>query len=194
MSSRTRTTLASIAVAGVLALTVAGCGDDPGAADASSATDPTTAAPATAEQAASVSITDPWVKAADSGMTAAFGTLVNAGSEDVVVTAATSDITSAMELHETVENQDGSMAMQPKEGGFTIPAGGEHELSPGGDHLMIMDLNRALEPGQDVTITLTLEDGSTTDVQATVKNFTGADEEYQSGDMDMDSSKGSGGM
>jgi periplasmic copper chaperone A len=197
---KTRTTLASIAASGVLALTAAGCGDSSAAGDSADAAEPTTSAPAraagTADQAAELTVQDPWVKAADSGMTAAFGTLVNSGTDDVVVTSATSDITSAMELHETVENADGSMAMQPKQGGFTVPAGGEHELAPGGDHLMIMNLTRPIQPGEDVTITLTFADGSTQDLTATVKNFTGADEQYQNGDMDMDmdSSEGSGGM
>ncbi len=102
-----------------------------------------------------------------------------------------------MELHETVENSDGSMAMQPKDGGFTVAAGADHELAPGGDHIMIMDLIKALEPGEVVTITLTLADGSTMDVDATVKKFSGAQEDYQDGedpgmgDMDMGSSEDS---
>ena len=49
---------------------------------------------------------------------------------------------------------------------------------------MIMDLNRALKPGETVTIKLTIADGSTTEIDATVKKFTGADEKYQNGDMD----------
>ena len=164
----------------LLTLALGACGSD---SSGDAASDSGSAPGSMPTQASSLAMTDPWVKAADSGMTAAFGTLVNNGSSDIVVTAATSDITSTMELHETVQNDDGTMAMQPKEGGFTIPAGGEHELAPGGDHLMIMDLDRALKPGEMVIIELTLEDGSTTEIDATVKTFPGADEEYQNGDM-----------
>lgn len=184
--------------ASVLAVILTACGSEATDSSSDTGTDRSStesgdgaAEEAAADEAAVISITDPWVKSAKNGMTAAFGTLVNNGDSDVVVASATSEITSTMELHETVENDDGTMAMQPKEGGFTIPAGGEHELEPGGDHLMIMDLKRPLKPGEVVTVTLVMEDGSEMEVEATVKNFTGADEEYQNGDMDMGSDEDS---
>lgn len=180
---RTTTTLRAAIGAVALSAALAACGSD-GSDDAPVATDSTTGSSTEAE---ALTVTDPWVKAAETGMTGAFGTLVNSGEEDVTVVSAAADITDMMELHETVQTDDGAMAMQPKEGGFVVPAGGEHELAPGGDHLMIMDLLRAVEPGEAVTITLTLGDGSTADVEATVKSFTGADENYLDGDMDMGS-------
>lgn len=180
----------ALGTCGAAALTLvlaSACGSDsesPSATDdsasVSSADDAASAAPA--DEASAVSIEDPWVKSAESGMTAAFGTLVNGGDDDITVVSAASDITDYLELHETVANDAGAMVMQPKEGGFTIPGGGTHELDPGGDHLMVMDLTRALEPGEDVSITLTMADGSTKEVVATVKDFDGADEEYQDGD------------
>ena len=179
---------------GALALSTAlgACGSE-GSDDATSASEaltstpsPDAAATAAATEAESLTMTDPWVKSAEEGMTAAFGTLVNSGDSDVTIVSAETDITDTMELHETVQNDDGAMAMQEKDGGFVVPAGGEHELAPGGDHLMIMDLLRPVGPGEAVTITLTLDDGSTADVEATVKDFTGADEEYQDGDSGMD--------
>jgi copper(I)-binding protein len=179
-TSRLGSTLASMAIAGALAGGLTACGDDTsGSAGSSSSSGAPSESADTLDEAASLAVTDPWVKAADSGMTAAFGTLVNSGETDVVVISATSEITPMMELHETVENADGGMAMQPKQGGFTVPAGGEHELAPGGDHLMIMDLTTPVMPGELVTITLMLQDGSTVEVEATVKSFSGADEEYQ---------------
>ncbi|WP_433550265.1 copper chaperone PCu(A)C [Micromonospora zamorensis] len=45
-----------------------------------------------------IGIRDPWVKAADKGMTAAFGTLANDGDSDVTLTSATTSV-SSMELH-----------------------------------------------------------------------------------------------
>lgn len=176
----------------LLVLTLAACGDDD-----SSATDAATTGVAAegdaqaTDESAFVTVTDPWIKAAKSGMTAAFGTLVNDGPEDVTLTEVTSNITSAMELHETVQNDDGSMAMQPKDGGFVIPAGGEHLLEPGGDHIMAMDLMRPLKTGEVIRFTLTFADGSTTELDATVKPFTGADESYQGGEMDGEMDMGS---
>ena len=142
-------------------------------------------------EAAGVTIEDPWVKAADSGMTAAFGTLSNSSDEDVVVVSAESSPTSSMELHEMTTDDSGSMVMRPKEGGFVIPAGGTHQLDPGSDHLMFMDVTDAIEPGDDVDVTLTFEDGSTMEFTAAGHSFSGADEEYM-GDMDEDMDMGLG--
>ncbi|MDP9793493.1 copper(I)-binding protein [Catenuloplanes nepalensis] len=150
--------------------------------------DSTTAAPApSATTAASapaatsgLTMTDPWIKAADEGMTAAFGTLVNGGTTDITVVSAATAVSPMMELHETTM-VNGAMQMQPKQGGFTIPAGGEHVLEPGGDHIMMMGLTTPVKAGDQVPMTLTLGDGSTVQFTAVGKPFTGAQESYAPG-------------
>lgn len=153
-------------------------------------TEDATATPAAAD-ADALDITDPWVKAADEGMTAAFGTLTNDSDTDVRIVSATSEVTSSMELHEMATGDDGAMVMRQKEGGFVIEAGATHELSPGGDHLMFMDLTTPVQPGDEVTVTLTAEDGSTFEFTAPGRSYSGANEEYDGGehgeeDMEMD--------
>ncbi|MGL5442333.1 MAG: copper chaperone PCu(A)C, partial [[Mycobacterium] stephanolepidis] len=69
--------------------------------------------------------------------------------------------------------------MRPKEGGVAIPANGEHKLSPGGDHVMLMGLTTPLRPGQDVVITLAFQDGSTKPLTAQIRDFAGGNENYQ---------------
>lgn len=171
-----KSTLSAVLLCGLLAPGLAACGtDDPPASGSTSASPSATAR----TQAESLTVTDPWVKAAGSGMTAAFGTLSNTSDADIDVVGASTTVNDMTELHETVENADGSMAMRPKEGGFVVPAGGELTLAPGGDHLMLMDLKGPVAAGTTVTITLTLADGSTTEVEATVKPFEGGDEKYQ---------------
>lgn len=155
---------------------------------ACSSTTPTPAA-SSAATAQALSVTDPWVKAADSGMTAAFGTLVNDSDQDAHIVSATTDL-STMELHEMATNDAGEMVMRPKEGGFVVPAHGQLELGPGGDHLMFMDLTAPIEPGDDVSITLQADDGSSFTFSAPARSFSGADESYDgdgagTGDMDM---------
>ncbi|MEQ6903193.1 copper chaperone PCu(A)C [Nocardioides sp. YIM 152588] len=171
-------------LAALLVPGLAACGsdDDGTAADTASAAAPAGAA------ADAVTVTDPWVKAVDGEMSAAFGVLTNDSDADVTLVSAETEVSGMVELHETVQNDDGSMAMQAKEGGFAIPAGGEHVLEPGGDHIMLMGLTGALEAGTTVTLTLTFDDGSTTELEATVKPFDGADEEYQDGDDSHDMS------
>ncbi len=134
-----------------------------------------------ATQAELVSVTDPWVKAAATGdgMTAAFGTLANDGDQEAVIVAAhAEEVSDLVELHEVVSGDDGNMVMREKDGGFSVAAGAEHELSPGADHIMIMGLTQDLEPGAEVTVTLEFDDGSTQEFTAPVKDFEGANESY----------------
>jgi len=73
------------------------------------------------------------------------------------------------------------MVMQEKEGGFVVKAKGTHELSPGGDHLMLMKPGRAIEAGDEVSFTLKLADGTTVGFRAIAKPFAGAQESYAPG-------------
>lgn len=130
------------------------------------------------ESAATVTVSDQWVKAAEAGITGAFGNLKNSGATEATVVSATSPSAGRVELHEVV-GQPGSTVMQPKQGGFVIPAGGTHVLAPGGDHLMLMDLKAPLKAGSEVEVTLTLADGATIPFTAQVRDFAGAGENYQ---------------
>ncbi|HWS56942.1 MAG TPA: copper chaperone PCu(A)C [Actinotalea sp.] len=131
--------------------------------------------PATDEPA--LTVTDPWVKAADAGMTAAFGTLVNHTDEEIRIVAAGTDL-ATVELHEVAAGADGAMVMRPKVGGFAVPADGSHELMPGGDHLMLMALTAPVQPGDEIEITLESADGSTWTFTASARTFDGAQEDY----------------
>ena len=104
----------------------------------------------------------------------------NDSDHDITIVGASSDAATMVELHEVVD-----AVMQQVDGGLTIPAGGELTLQPGGFHLMFMGIPAPLMAGDEVSVTLELEDGSTLPFTAVVKDFTGADEEY-AGDMDMD--------
>jgi len=140
-------------------------------------TDGAPAAAPTTPPSAPLAVRDMWVKTAESGMTAAFGTLVNTGDTDVQVVKATSTASPVMELHE-VADVDGTMVMRPKDGGFTVPANGGHTLEPGGDHLMLMDLTAPVKAGDEVRFTLTFADGRTFAFTAVAKDFAGGNESY----------------
>lgn len=178
ITRNTRTRLGVLLVASALALS--GCATStPGSTSSDGGM--------TADAASAVSISDAWVKAADSGMSAGFGELENDGATDVTVVSATTAASSMLELHETVENEAGEMVMRQIEGGFVIPAGGSLALQPGGNHIMLMDLTAPLKAGEEVTFTLTFSDDSTFSFTAPVKDYSGANENYESDDMsDMD--------
>lgn len=160
----------SLAAAALVLAVASACGDtsaDSAAAEPQAAPTPS---------AGVLEIRDPWVKAADKGMTAAFASLVNNTGADVTVTKAETAI-SPMELHE-MAMQDGEMVMKPKAEGFVVKAGATHTLEPGGDHLMLMNLSKPVKPGDEVAVTLTFADGKTTQFTAVGKPFTGAQESY----------------
>ena len=170
----------AVTASAALALTL-GLGACGGSTTTTSTTTPAATAAKANGQAASVTVSDPWVKAVDTGMTGAFFVLKNTGSSPVHLVSAKSAISPMMQLHETVMGTGGTMAMQEKPGGFTIPAGGSHEFKPGGDHVMFMGISAPVKSGTTVTFTLAFEDGSTLPVTAEVRTFTGAKETYVPG-------------
>ncbi|MFC4335968.1 copper chaperone PCu(A)C [Salininema proteolyticum] len=156
---------AAVSTAGLLVLGMAACGaDDEGGA----------------EDGDALTVSDPWVKATDGEMVAAFGEIVNDTGSDVHITGASSEVAGMVELHETVD-ENGQSVMRPMADGIELAAGETFALEPGGAHIMLMDLGEELQAGDDVVVTLDLEDGSELEFTAPVKDFAGADEEYQSG-------------
>lgn len=169
--SFSRPIVAALALAGLTA-----CGGS-GAATTSSSTSTVSATSAAAPSTA-LTVNDPWCKAADTGMTACFATLVNRTDIAIQIAAGTSPAAEMVELHETVKNADGQLQMQPADGGFTIPAGQEFVLEPGANHIMLMRLGAAVRNGDPVAITLTTSAGPVP-ITFIARTFPGANESYQ---------------
>lgn len=182
-AAKTATGLASLA----MITTLSACGSSQTAATSpSSAPSSTTTASGSASEASKASVglelQDAYAKAekasGEMAMSAVFGTLNNASGAEITVVKATSDVASAVELHEVV--MDGqARKMQPKPGGFLVPAGGSVELKPGGFHIMLMGLQRDIRPGDTVTVALELSTGSTLTVDAIGRDMANAQESYR---------------
>lgn len=172
-----------VALLTVLALPLAAC-----TGGASGTAKGTSGASDAGASAGRITVTDPWIKAAESGMTAAFGTVVNGTGRDLTLVSASTPASAEVQLHETTSDGSGGMGMQQKEGGFAIPAGGQHVLEPGGDHIMLMALTEPLLPGDEAEVTLHFDDGTAVPFTATVKDFTGAQEHYTPGEEHTDPS------
>lgn len=127
-----------------------------------------------------LTIADGWAKAADSGMSAAFGMLKNPTDKPIHVVAAVSPDSTVLQLHEVVM-KDGSMTMQQKIGGFVIPPKGMLELKPGGNHVMFMSLTKPITAGAMVPITFITSDGGMFTTKVLGKVFMGANESYNGG-------------
>ncbi|MDO4253798.1 MAG: copper chaperone PCu(A)C [Kocuria sp.] len=127
-----------------------------------------------------VTVEQPWMKAADSGMTAVFATVINDGDSPVTLSGAEAvDIAESTQLHETVmDDATGSTVMQEMTEPLEIAPGESVTLEPGGDHIMLMDLTCSPHAGQNLQITLNFSDDRTQTVEVPVRDYQGAQEEY----------------
>ena len=101
------------------------------------------------------------------GNSAAYMRIVNKGGEADALVAASTDVAKIVEIHNmTMEN--GVMSMFPVEQ-IEIPAGGSAELQPGGFHVMLIDLNKDLNVGDTVDLTLKFASGKEIQVTAPVE-------------------------
>lgn len=104
---------------------------------------------------AQVTVKDPWVRATVPGQraTGAFMTLTATTPHALVDVR--SPAAGIVELHE-MKMEEGVMRMRAIPS-LALPAGQGVALSPGGYHVMLIDIKRELNPGQTVPITLVIE-------------------------------------
>lgn len=102
------------------------------------------------------------------GNGAVFLRIVNSKAQADRLVGASASIAAAVEIHETIMEED-VMKMRQLEKGIVIPAGGQIELKPGGYHIMLIGLERDLEVGDQFPITLQFEDGGLITSQAVVR-------------------------
>lgn len=88
---------------------------------------------------------------------AAFMVIHNSADADDQLIDARANVSARVELHTHIM-EDGVAKMRQVEGGFAIPAGGEHMLQRGADHVMFMGLNAPLVPGEVFDLTLVFRD------------------------------------
>ena len=113
------------------------------------------ALPAFAED---ITVKDPYarVSAMMSSSGAAFMVIENTGAADRLI-GARSDVAEKTELHTHKEDDMGVMRMIHVEEGFELPAGGHIMMARGGHHVMFLGLNRPLQDGDEVQLTLEFE-------------------------------------
>ena len=157
-------------VAPVKAAPDMGDGMQHGMSGSSDATATTAAAPGPVTFG-TLTISDQWVRVTANTVTAAYMVITNTGEADTLISAGT-PLTANVQLHEVVS--DGATSrMQPKEGGFPVPANGEVTLRPGSYHIMMLDLKDPITDGQLVTLTLTFEKAGDVTITALAKPHTG---------------------
>jgi len=96
--------------------------------------------------------------------------LVNESAEDDTLLSASADLCGTVELHESVMAEDGTMAMQPVEGGkITVPAGETVELKVGGLHVMCIGVGDGFAVGETVPVTLVFEKAGEVQVDVEIR-------------------------
>jgi copper(I)-binding protein len=171
--------IGALGAATALAVTLVACGDDD---DTSMETTATSALESSAE---GLTFTDGYVgaKSADTAMTAVFGVLINTTDEDIHLTEVTGDLTGEYQYHEVVDG-----VMRETADGITVPAGDSLTLEPGGHHIMIMDSPDEIAAGDELSLTLTDDNGTTYELNGIpVRVQQSSHEDYGTdGDADSD--------
>jgi copper(I)-binding protein len=134
------------------------------------------AAPAAERSVAApgVAVSDAWAAVTPGGATVGAGymTISNVGPADTLVSV-TSPRAPKVELHEM--SMEGSMMRMRPVAHFTVPADGVVSLTPGGFHLMFLELPAPFVAGETVPVTLTFEHAGDVEVNLTVRERTASD-------------------
>jgi copper(I)-binding protein len=88
----------------------------------------------------------------------------NQANEPDQLLGGSSPAAARVEVHE-MKMHGNVMQMRKLKDGLEIPAGGSAELSPGGTHLMLIDLSAPLKEGDMVPVTLDFAKAGKVDVQ-----------------------------
>ncbi|WP_408922144.1 copper chaperone PCu(A)C [Corynebacterium tuberculostearicum] len=176
--------IVNLAVAGltVASLALAGCSPQNQNDSTESKADATTSAAEKSSSAAAEDLTfeDAVVRAnEDKDMTAIFGTLVNHSDKDITITGFSTSLNAKVnQMHETVDGK-----MQEMSSPLVVKAGESHELAPGGDHFMLMEMENDIAPGESLDLKVELEGGEELDLgEIQTRSMPAGDEDY--GDME----------
>jgi copper(I)-binding protein len=105
----------------------------------------------------SLSVNEPWARPGNAGnVGAAYFTINNPTSQPDVLLSADADVAAQVEIHLSRINEDGTMEMRPQEN-VPVPSGGSLAFEPGGFHVMLIDLQQDLRPGDTFELTLTFQ-------------------------------------
>ena len=98
---------------------------------------------------------------------AAYLELKNLSKQEWVLVSASSPAAHVVEVHRHV--MEGNSMRMEKVDSLPIPAGGIVRMQPGGYHLMLIGLNKALSTGDHVLVTLKFSNGRAETVVLNVK-------------------------
>lgn len=110
----------------------------------------------------------PWARPGTAGSNgAAYFAINNATSQPDLLLSANCDLAAATEIHMSRMREDGTMEMRPQEN-VPVPSGGSVTFEPGGLHVMLVDLQQDLQPGDAFDLQLAFQNAGEISVQVEV--------------------------
>jgi len=104
-----------------------------------------------------VEVTDAWVRATVPGQPVAGAYLTIRSAHAAKLVGVKSPVAKSAEIH-SMSDEGGVMRMR-KLDALALPAGEPVELKSGGNHVMLLEIKRQLKPGENVPLTLMVEQG-----------------------------------
>jgi len=128
-----------------------------------------------------IEIKNAWIREAPPGATVAalYLEINNNGGEDQIVSINT-PVSEIAEIHNTQVSPDGTGKMIKLEN-VSIQSGELLKFSPGGKHIMLINLKKALIPGEVYEVTVDFKNSGQKSVNAVVKGFSNSGDENHSG-------------
>ena len=124
---------------------------------------------------AEVTVKDAWVRGTVPAQTTTGAFMTITSTADAKLLSASTPIAKAAEIHESMMH--GNTAHMGEVESVPLPAAKAVDLKPGGHHVMLMGIAKALKPGDTVPITLTIEEKgkrSKLEVKASVRPIGGS--------------------
>lgn len=143
---------------GVLGLGAAACGNT--GAGSSTPTAPST-----------LTISHQWARSSPAGATngVAYFTITSPTADRLVGVATDAGVAGMAQLHESTVGSGGEMSMQHVDG-IDLVAGMPFVLEPGGYHVMLMTLSKALKTGDTISLIVTLSEAGEVKVDVPVRD------------------------
>jgi copper(I)-binding protein len=118
-----------------------------------------------------------WSRPAAQGTTGAgFMTLANPGATPDALVGAETPLAREVQIHQS--SMKAGVASMQRQARVPLPAGGRVTFAPGGYHLMLMGLTKALKAGDAVPVTLTFASGTRVKASFVVGPAPPADEHH----------------
>ena len=118
---------------------------------------------------AQVSVKEPWVRATVAQQKATGAFMQISSTEPVRLVEAKSTAARIVEIHEM--RMEGDRMMMKAIDALDIVPGRTLELKPGSYHIMLIEMKSEPKEGDQVPITMSFDDGSTSRIEATVRKL-----------------------